>query len=113
MNSESGLFGRIQGRVNEAAHEEPNDEAASFSAADLLDLDDAERPLVQLVLKFQPLPEAAAGERLGRTVHELAPVVDRLVARGALIRADAGLRVGSWRTRRQAPGGLWSRLGDF
>lgn len=113
MSGDSGLFGRIQGRVDAANEIEARDEARTFSAADLLDLDDTERPLVQLVMKTQPLPEVTAGEHLGRTVHELAPVVDRLVARGALVRSDEGLRIGTWKARRRPPGGLWSRLGDL
>lgn len=113
MSSDGGLFGRIQSRVDEAVTGQPLDENRSFTAADLLDLDDAERRLVQLVMKSQPLPEATAGERLGRTIHELSSVVDRLVARGALVRAEDGLRVGLWRASRRSPGGIWSRLGDL
>ena len=113
MSNDPGLFGRIQGRVDEAAAAEVEDDAPSFSAADLLDLDDVERPLVQLVMKSQPVTVASAGEALGRTVHELGPVIDRLVARGALVRADDGLRVGTWKARRRTPGGLWARLGDL
>ncbi|MFZ9629961.1 MAG: hypothetical protein ACO3C1_11490 [Ilumatobacteraceae bacterium] len=113
MSNDPGLFGRIQGRIDEAAEADGADAAPAFSAADLLDLDDAERPLVQLVMKAQPIDAPAAAERLGSTVHELGPVIDRLVARGALVRADDGLRVGTWKARRRTPGGLWARLGDL
>lgn len=113
MSGDAGLFGRIQNRVDEATVSEPFDEVSSFSAVDLLDLDDDERRLVQLVMKSQPVPEAEAGEQLGRTIHELSPMVDRLVAGGALVRAEGGLIVGTWKARRRSPGGLWARLGDL
>lgn len=113
MSGDAGLFGRIQGRVDNAAADQPIDESSSFTAADLLDLDDDERQVVQLVMRSQPVSEATAGEQLGRSVHEWPSVVDRLVARGALVRGADGLRVGVWRARRRPPGGLWSRLGDL
>jgi hypothetical protein len=118
MNPGGGLFGRLSQRLGEddaGAVDEAGDTGPTFSMSDLVDLPDDERSLARLVLRSdgpQQLDDLAAA--LGWSRETLERCADALQTRGALEIVSGTLRpASSWRTRRPAPGGIWSRLGQL
>jgi hypothetical protein len=107
----SGLFDRLQGEIDQ------RDRQSGLSTAELLELPDELRRLVQLLLRSGPQTSGEVAAALGLDAAAAEALVEALVDKG-LARPVAGVsetryRVSLARRRsRQLPGGIWRALAD-
>lgn len=104
MSPDPGLFGRIGRRLEETGSTRP-DRTATFSTAELLDLDDGERSVMQLVMRNGPASIAEIAEVLSIDPATAESSVDRLASRGAVDVQNGLVQLHGW-SRRTSPGGI-------
>lgn len=106
-----GIFDRLQAEI------EAREKQDGITPADLLDLSEPLRRLMNRITREGEQTVAQAAEYVGQSPDEVAEMLDALVEKGYLEREQ---REGEWvyQTRfarirgRQLPPGIWSALGE-
>lgn len=107
----AGIFGRLQAEIDSQEQEE------GISPAQLLELSDELRRIVQLVAREGEMLAGEVAERLDVTIDEATELLSALEEKGYLTSRDTepGRRYKARFARRRShdlPGSIWSALSD-